>query len=736
MFGDTPPPVMGALLDLISADFKILPGRPLPLGASATRGGLNFALFSRHATAVNLVLFASGYHEPLLELPLDTVFHRTGDVWHLEIVGIAAAVRYGWRLDRQPVPQDGFHRFDATKVLIDPYATALTGAWKWGVREYRAGEPRRDPTPVRADSATAGEAAGTSADGESIRRRSLFVPQDFDWEMVRPPRVPFPDKIIYELHVRGFTQHPSAAAADPGTYRGLIEKIPYIKDLGVTTVELLPVYEFDEYDNPRTNPLTGERLKNYWGYSPLCFFAPKAAYARSGRDGGQVAEFKTLVREFHRAGIEVILDVVFNHTAEGTDPEQTSSFRGIDNLVYYILDPVTGEYRDYSGCGNTLNCNHPVVRDTILDALRYWVSEFHVDGFRFDLASVLGRGPQGEVLARPPLLERIGADPVLADALLIAEAWDAAGLYQVGMFPSWGRWAEWNGIFRDDVRQFVRGAPGFAARLATRLAGSSDLYHAAGRGPSPSINFVTCHDGFTAADLVAYNDKHNEANGEENRDGMDDNESWNCGVEGPTDDARVLQLRRRQTRNLLTLLLLSQGTPMLVAGDEFGRTQGGNNNAYCQDNEISWIDWGLLERNRDLHRFVKLLIAFRGAHPALRRTTFLSGHGTAGHPQPDVTWHGARLHQPDWGPTSRGLAMHLAGVHAPAPDCDIFFAANSAPDDVTFELPEPPARRRWLRVVDTARPAPDDIAEPGREVAIDAPQVTVAAYACVVLRSG
>jgi len=760
------------LLDLIGPGFHILPGRPLPLGVSETHAGLNFAVFSRHATEVRLVLYAPQAHEPVLELPLDATFHRTGDVWHIEVAALDPRVRYGWRMARQTVELNGFHRFDPSIVLLDPYAHALTGGSVWGAPERRSGEPppsgtgigpppasesvdkptptlrgaqgERENTPehqsatAQADAVEAGVAHSSTPSSAGIgrRRRSLFVRQDFDWDLVRPSRVPFSDKVIYELHVRGFTRDASAGVQQPGTYRGLIEKIPYIKDLGVTTVELLPVYEFDENDNPRCNPFTGERLMNYWGYSPLGFFAPKAAYAANGRNGQQVGEFKELVREFHRAGIEVLLDVVFNHTAEGRDPRSTCSFRGLDNVVYYILDPVTGAYRDYSGCGNTLNCNDPVVRNLILDALRYWVAEFHVDGFRFDLASILGRGPHGEVLARPPLLERIAADPVLADATLIAEAWDAAGLYQVGTFPTWGRWAEWNGIFRDDMRRFVRGEPGVAGRVATRLAGSADLYGGAGRGPGPSINFVTCHDGFTLADLVSYGRKHNEANGEGNRDGSAANDSWNCGIEGPTTDAAVLRLRQQQMRNLLTLLLLSQGTPMLLGGDEIGRTQAGNNNAYCQDNEISWLDWRLRERHAELHRFTKTLIAFRRSHPVLRRSTFLTGRGTRAHPQFDVSWHGTSLEQPDWSSASRSVAMHLAGAHAPSADCDVYLAANTSPEVMSFELPSLPPGVRWLRVVDTARSSPEDIADAGRESPITGGRIEVAAHACIVLRSG
>jgi isoamylase len=703
--------------DAIGRELHVTPGRPVPFGVSETRRGLNFAIFSRHATAMTLVLFASGRHDPVLEQPLDGTFHRTGDIWHVEVGGLETGTRYGWRADRQPGPMEKAYRFDPSRVLIDPYATALTGGSRWAHPHGREGEPSHT---------------------SRVRRRSLYAHDEFDWDLVRPPRIPLSDKVIYELHVRGHTFHPSSGVAHPGTYEGLIEKIPYLKELGVTTIELLPVYEFDENENHAVNPLTGERLLNYWGYSPICFFAPKAAYAVDGRAGSQLGEFKRMVRELHRAGLEVFLDVVFNHTAEGAgrpgDP--TYSFRGLDNPVYYLLDPETGQYEDYSGCGNTMNCNHPVVRSLIIDALRYWVAEMHVDGFRFDLASILGRGRGGEVLANPPLLERIAYDPVLADSMLIAEAWDAAGLYQVGSFPAWRRWAEWNGPFRDDVRRFVRGDPGLTASLAQRLSGSADLFQRSGRRPCHSVNFVTCHDGFTLADLVSYNRKHNQANGEDNRDGASENLSWNCGREGLVDDPAILALRGRQMRNFLTILMLSQGTPMLLGGDELGRTQGGNNNAYCQDNQTSWMDWTLLDKNRDLFRFTKTLIAFRRAHPVLRHPDFLTSRATPGRRRPDVTWHGVHLGEPDFTAVSRTLAMHLAGDYASTPDCDIYLAVNSWMGDLDFELPTPPPGTRWVRVVDTAAPPPQDIAEEGTECELTNPsRLLVRARSCVVLRS-
>lgn len=685
---------------------RTLTGQPLPLGVSETHRGLNFAIFSRHATAMWLVLFDAQGDQPACEIPLDCTTQRTGDIWHIELDGLDGGVRYGWRADG---PRDRLHRFDPTIILTDPYAHALAGGSLWGIAAQRSTSPRQ----------------------------SLHVADVFDWEGVSPPRIHLADKVIYEVHVRGFTRHPSAAVTHPGTYKGLIEKIPYLRELGITTVELLPVYEFDENEGDRINPSSGERLHNFWGYSPISFFAPKAAYAADARGGNQVCELKTLIRELHRAGIEVFLDVVFNHTAEGagTDDSPTFSFRGLDNAVYYMLDPVSGTYRDYSGCGNTLNCNHPVVRDLIRDALRYWVSEMQVDGFRFDLASILNRGRDGEVLPFAPLVERIAEDPILSAVTLIAEPWDAAGLYQVGSFSSWGRWAEWNGPFRDDVRRFVRGEPGRTGVLATRLAGSSDLFQPSGRHPYHSINFVTAHDGFTLADLVAYNRKHNLANAEQNSDGLDENFSWNCGVEGPTTDVSVLALRQRQRRNFLTLLMLSRGTPMLLAGDEMGRTQAGNNNAYCQDNDVSWIDWHLLERNRELFRFTRMLIALRRAHPVLRGRDFLSGRGTPSEPTPDVVWHGPQLHQPDWSATSCALAMQLSGAHGTPRDCDFYLAVSNAVDDQCFEIPPLPGGRQWVRLIDTSLLAPDDfVAEPEAH-AVAGSSLTVRSFSCVVLRS-
>jgi isoamylase len=672
-------------------------GVPLPLGAAMHRHGINFSIFSRHATACTLVLFKPGAEDPYVEFVLDPLSNRTGQVWHVFIEGLDAGVQYGYRFDMQPNPDSQVYRFNPARVLLDPYARALSngapwGAYKPGTRPYRNG---------------------------------LVLENQFDWGNDQPLNIPLVDSVIYELHVRSFTQHSSSGVAHPGTFQGLIEKIPYLKQLGVTAVELLPVNEFEESDTDRVNPFTGEPLLNLWGYQPTAFFAPNAAYSSSRAEGQQVHEFKQLVRAMHEAGIEIVLDIVFNHTAEGDDLGPTWSFRGIDNSTYYMLDPKTGGYLNYTGCGNTVNCNNPVVRDFIVDCLHYWVMEMHVDGFRFDLASILGRGQDGSVLKNPPLLESLAYDPVLANTKLIAEAWDAAGLYQVGSFPSWGRWAEWNGIFRDDVRKFVKGDAGMTSPLATRLLGSPDLYETSAREPYHSINFVTCHDGFTLRDLVSYDEKHNLANGDSNADGNSANFSWNCGTEGPTDNQAINQLRLKQQKNFAAILLASHGVPMILAGDEIGRTQQGNNNAYCQDNDISWVDWRMAETNPELLRFFRLMIAFRKRCQLLRRSNFQL-HGEGGF---HVTWHGVKRGKPDWGHESRTVAMQLtqltpnstaqvvpSQVAADGTESrdDLYFIANAYSGDLEFELPQI-GEREWFRMVDTSQPSPMDIAEDGQE---------------------
>ena len=524
--------------------------------------------------------------------------------------------------------------------------------------------------------------------------------------MPRMPQTPREDSILYEAHVRGFTAHPSSGVRHPGTFSGLIEKLPYLQALGVTAVELLPIHEFDEFECRFVSPLTGEHLKNFWGYNTIAFRAPKEAYASQPAGAAPWHEFRELVRAFHAAQVEVILDVVFNHTAEAGDGGPTYSFRGIDNSIFYMLDE-QGNYLDFTGCGNTLNSNNPAVRGFILSCLRSMVDESEVDGFRFDLASVFGRNRTGDVMVEPPVVDMISEDTLLSSTKLIAEPWDAAGLYQLGSFAKGPRWSVWNGKYRDDVRRFWRGDPGMTSPLATRLCGSDDLHH--GGGPLHSINFVTCHDGFTLADLVAYDRKHNEANGEGNHDGTDANWSWNCGVEGPSDDPEVQKLRRRQARNLMATLLISQGVPMLLAGDEFLRTQGGNNNAWCQDNAMSWLDWTLAKQNADFLRFVQELIALRKRHPALRRRTFFAGEAD-GKP-PEIIWHGVEPCAPDFSWDSHSIAFALDGRGVDRPgvvDRDLYVAMNAFHEPLVFRVPGSPSGRPWRRTVDTALAAPDD----------------------------
>jgi glycogen operon protein len=518
------------------------------------------------------------------------------------------------------------------------------------------------------------------------------------------PRIGREDTILYEAHVRGMTCDPSSGVRHPGTFAGLAQKIEYLKDLGITGLELLPIDEFDETDCPFVNPFTGEKHRNFWGYNTIAYAAVKAAYASHYEGGGPREEFRRMVAAFHKAGIEIVLDVVFNHTAEGGEDGPTYHFRGLDNSMYYMLDD-QGKYLNFAGCGNAVNSNHPIVRSQILSCLRSAVAELGVDGFRFDLASVLGRDRRGNVLVEPPVIEQITEDALLADTKMIAEPWDAAGLYQVTNFPGGNRWSVWNGRYRDDVRRFWQGEPGMTSALATRLCGSDDLDQ--GRGPLHSINFITCHDGFTLNDLVSYNSKHNESNGEGNRDGSDANFAWNCGVEGPTDDPEVLALRARQARNLMATLLISQGVPMILGGDEFLRTQRGNNNAWCQDNEISWFDWKLLDQNRDFHRFVKQMIALRKRHHGLRRTTFFS---TAGGLTPDITWHGVMPFQPDFSSQAHALAFTLDGrrTDRPVVDRDLYVVMNAFWEPLHFRVPGSPSGRAWRRTVDTALASPDD----------------------------
>lgn len=645
----------------------------------------------------------------------------------MEISGIGPGALYMFRVDGPFAPEKGL-RFNPNHPLLDPYARALTGNFRWDLREafsYDSDSPRLDLS------------YRTRSDTGRLPK-CLVVDEEFDWQGDRPLNYPLQSCIIYEAHLRGLTRDASAKVEHPGTYRGVVEMIPYLKELGITSVELLPIQEFDEFENYRFNPYTGEQLKNYWGYNTIAFFAPKGSYAADGALGEQVPEFKEMVRELHRAGIEVILDVVFNHSGEGNELGPTLSFRGIDNPTYYMLEENRRYYRNFSGTGNTMNCNNPVMRTFIMECLHYWVVDMHVDGFRFDLGSILGRDEQGNLLENAPIVDRIANDPLLAHTKIIAEAWDAGGGYQVGAFQ--GRWAEWNDQYRDDVRRFWRGDRHTVAPLATRFAGSSDLYHAGGRKPFHSINFITSHDGFTLRDLVSYNRKHNQANGEENNDGHNANYSYNYGDEGETRSAAIMELRRRQMKNLIATLLLSLGTPMILSGDEFGRTQQGNNNAYCQDNPVSWNDYRLLDEYGDLHRFSRMLIELRKTHPVFTRPEFYTGADNSRSTRNDIDWFDSRGNRMDWTQEGCCLAIYIDGtevpLHGARQDDDFYIMLNTAREAHTFLVPTAPEGLCWVRVIDTAAPSPRDFAPAGEEEELGSyPDIVVASRSLVVLRT-
>jgi len=688
----------------LQTDFVVEKGAPHPLGATPDPEGVNFSLFSENATAVKLLLFQRCVSSPFQTIPLDPRVNKTFHFWHVYVRGLRPGAHYAYRVEG-PSDVSAGHRFNANKVLIDPYAKGNTDTlWK------------------RAD------ACGPDDNLPTSMRSVVIDTQGYDWEGDQPLNQPMEEAVIYEAHASGFTKSPSSGVRHPGTFSGIIEKIPYLKELGITAIELLPVFDFDEKD---VRVIDGRLLTNFWGYSTIGFFAPQCAYCVDPEEGMHIREFRDMVKALHRAGIEVILDVVFNHTDEGNQQGPVYSFKGFDNRVYHFLVPWDMQfYLDYSGCGNTFNCNHPIAQKLIIDCLRYWVREMHVDGFRFDEGSILARGEDGLPSAHPPVVWQIELDDELANTKVIAEAWDAAGLYQIGQFPG-DRWAEWNGRFRDEIRRYVKGDPGLIGAVASRLAGSSDIYQRSGRLPINSINFVTCHDGFTLNDLVSYNAKHNEANGEGNRDGNNDNLSWNCGVEGESFDPGVEALRNRQIKNFVTILLLSRGVPMFVAGDEVRRTQRGNNNPYCQDNAISWFDWNLVEKNRDVGRFWKRVIEFRKNHPALRHRYFFDGtvneRGLA-----DVSWHGCKLDTPDWSdPNARALGMTVAGFNG---DADIHVMLNMYWESLDFEVPVL-AGRRWFKVVDTAETSPRDIVDPGDETEVAGNSYSAAGRSIVVLVS-
>ena len=660
-------------------------GEREPLGATVRDGGVNFAVFSPRATRMWLRLYrAAADAAPAAEIELDPATHRSFGFWHVFVTGARAGWLYTWRAAGPVEPAAGL-RFDAQRELLDPWARLVSDA-AWD------------------------RAAALRGGTETALRAVIAAEDDYDWEGDEPLDVPLRDAVIYELHVRGFTRHPSSGVEHAGTYRGLVEKIPYLVSLGVTHVELLPVFAFDTQDVP--SPTAALGLHNFWGYSPVSFFAPHAAYAATG-DARR--EFRDMVKALHAAGIGVILDVVLNHTAEGGEDGPTINYKGLVNELFYLLDPLDRtQYLDFTGCGNTVSSNQALVAQWLLEALRFWVTEMHVDGFRFDLAAVLSRDEQGKPLAHAPVISAIELAPELKRTHLIAEAWDAGGLYQVGSFPGF-RWAEWNGRYRDAVRRFLRGEPGHLGELATRIAGSSDLYAWAGKTPQNSINFVTSHDGFTLCDLVSYDKKHNNANGEHNRDGADQNFSWNSGLEGPTDDAEIQRLREQRARNFMAMLLLSQGVPMITAGDEVLRTQRGNNNAYCQDNDLSWLDWSFAPAARAMLRFTRELVALRKRHPSLRRTRFLNGKSA--HQSAEVHWYGESLDAPNWqDPRAAVLCFMLAGLVPQEPALHVMI--NMATTARQLPLPDP-VTRNWRRLVDTTLIAPDDIVPAGAPVRND-----------------
>ncbi|MFK7768481.1 MAG: glycogen debranching protein GlgX [Mariniblastus sp.] len=650
----------------------------LPYGAVIHEQGVQFVIFSRSATEMRLLLYDDvDDREPSEIINFDPDNDRWGDIWSIFVPGTGPGQLYHFQATGPNDPSRGM-RFNHNARLIDPYAKALAGTFQ------------------------------PSADGIIRPPKCVVVDDYFDWEGDRHLRRDLSETIIYEMHVKGFTQHESSGVENPGTYLGVIDKIPYLQSLGVTAVELMPVHEFPI----RATDGSVEERPNYWGYDPLAFFAPHRGYAADKKPGAQVNEFKQMVKALHKAGIEVILDVVFNHTCEGNERGPSLSFKGLENSVYYMLESDPSYYKNYSGCGNTINGNHPIVREMIFHCLRHWVHNYHVDGFRFDLASILSRDRNGHLVPNPPLVEAIGQDPLLADTKIIAEAWDAAGAYQVGSFGD-DRWAEWNGRYRDDIRGYWRGDSGTRGALATRLAGSADLYQPGGRPPCSSINFITSHDGFTLNDMVSYREKHNLANGEDNRDGDNNNFSENFGVEGPTDQPIIDQLRLRQIKNLIATLMLSQGVPMLVAGDEFRRTQKGNNNAYCQDNEISWLDWSLVEKNAELVRFSRSLIDFRRSQPTVRREHFLTGVPNSKDGWADVSWFSPLGTAVDWHQQDLPIICLLAApTESEDPQSvgrDVLLMINSSSMGCRFMIPTISKSKKWRLFLDTSLPSPHDV---------------------------
>jgi glycogen operon protein len=684
-------------------------GSPYPLGTKVNNEGVNFSISSRHATDVELLLFKnSTSKKPFQIIPLERHKNHTFFSWHVFVENLPVGTWYGWRIDGPSLTKESGLRFDRQKLLLDPWAKAISSKLWNRTKACQAG------------------------DNSAFAMKAAVVDNDYDWEGDTPLVIRSEKAIIYELHVGGFTRHLSSGVKNPGTFAGLIEKIPYLQQLGITHVELLPIMAFDEQDVPVHTAELG--LKNYWGYSTHSFFSPHPGYCVTPEKATHIREFRDLVKALHKAGIGVIMDVVFNHTSEAGADGPVINFKGITGNSFYLTDKHDKRiFHDYTGCGNTINGNHPLVTNFIISCLEYWVREMHIDGFRFDLASALARGEDGTVLQDPPLVWGIELSEKLSRTKLIAEAWDAAGLYQVGNFPGY-RWGEWNGRYRDVIRRFIGGESGIISEVATRICGSSDLYQPQHRLPISGINFITCHDGFTLNDLFSYNQKHNSANGEQNRDGCNNSLSFNCGVEGATNDPAILALRKQSAKNAYAILLLSLGVPMLLAGDEFLNTQQGNNNSYCQDNPLSWLDWQASQDNADILRFVQLMIQLRKRHPSLMRRNFFNGKSVKGREIADITWHGSEPNQtPNWDtPDNRFLAYSLAAIEEN--EADLHIVMNMSDDMLEIQLPKI-AGQYWSLSVDTGKSAPVDIIEFSKQTAVIGGTYKVSGRSVVVFES-
>ncbi len=684
-------------------------GKPYPLGATVCSEGVNFALFSEHASSVELLLFENHDSlEPFRTITLDPFINRTFYIWHVFVPEITDGTHYAYRVDGPWDPANGL-KFDRHKLLIDPYARGNTDTlWK-----------RKNALVYGTDNS------------KSSMKSVVINCQGYDWEGVEHPRIPLKDTVIYEMHVGGFTKSHTSKVSNPGTFNAVIEKIPYLKELGVTAIELLPIFDFDEHEILRV--YKGRPLKNYWGYSTIGFFAPDSSYCIHPESGKQIKEFRDMVKALHRAGIEIILDVVFNHTEEGDHTGPVIHFKGLDNLVYYHLDQENkNRYRNFSGCGNAVNCNHPIVTKFISECLRFWVQEMHVDGFRFDLGSILARGIDGKPMKYPPVLWNIELSDAFADTKLIAEAWDAAGLYQVGSFPG-QRWSEWNGQFRDDIRRFFKGEKGMLGRFASRIAGSRDIYSGSLDTPSKSINFITAHDGFTLMDLVSYSTKRNFDNGENNIDGSNDNYSFNCGYEGESDDWSVVSKRKTYMKSFISILLISRGIPMILSGDEIGRSQAGNNNAYCQDNEISWMNWDILEKNKDLFNYFRKMIDLRKSMKSLRENRFFIGGGNG---RKDIVWYSPELSKPDWDNIEES-ALAFTITAQSLKESDIHVMINMGKTLRLFRIPDPLPNYKWKLFADTTKNHPNDIYDAALSTSpiIDSFSYTLAPGGVVILLS-